>query len=114
VNQWQHYLDVNNGNVQFTYNIMKRQYPWLKYGIRRYMTKPNYYVKNAVEIDAENIEEAVLSTYDKDFSNKVKQELVSKYRRVMDRTKKNNKQRKKGLFGGAFRGLFNWSSNRGK
>lgn len=112
VNQWQHHYETHNGNVKFTYEDMKRRYPWLRYGIRRYMTKPAYYIKNPVEIDFDNIEEAVLSTYDKDFSRKLKQELVSKYRRVKERTTAHNKKTKKGLFGGSFRNIFNWRSGR--
>lgn len=111
VNQWQHAYEVSNGNIKFTYEDMKRRYPWLRYGVRRYMTKPTYYIQNAIEIPFEDAEEAVLSTYDKDFSRKVKQELTNKYRRVMDRTKKQNKETRKGLLGamgGAYRSLFNW------
>lgn len=112
--QWQHQFETSNGNVKFTYDIMKRQYPWLRFGIRRYMTKPTYYIQNAIEIPSENIEEAVMSTYDKDFSRAVKQELVSKYRKVMDRTRKQNKSTKKSLFGGnVFRNIFTWG-NRGE
>lgn len=114
VNQWQHYLDTNNGNIKFTYDDMKRRYPWLRYGIRRYLTKPSYYIKDAINIPIENIEEAVLSTYNKDFSRKLKQELVSKYRKTMDRTQVGNRKTQQGLMGlgGAFRNVFNWKSNR--
>lgn len=111
VNQWQHHYETNNGNVKLTYNDVKRRYPWLRFGVRRYMTRPTYYIKNPVEIDFDDIEEAVLSTYNKDFSRKVKSELVSKYRRVMDRTKANNQKTRKGLFGGVLRGLFNWKGD---
>lgn len=76
------------------------------------MTKPVYYIKNAVEIEIENIEEAVLSTYDKDFSRKVAQEVVSKYNRVTQRVKVQNKKTKQGLFGGIFRNIMNWKNRR--
>jgi len=112
VNQWTHYYEQNNGNVKFAYDDMKRRYPWLRFGIRRYLTKPNRYIQNPVEIDFDNIEEAVVSTYDKDFSKKLKQELVSKYRRVKQRTRDHNKKTRKGLLGGVFKSLFNWKSQR--
>ncbi|MCK5016110.1 MAG: hypothetical protein KAS32_03480 [Candidatus Peribacteraceae bacterium] len=112
VNQWQHHYEVNNGNVRFTYDDMKRRYPWLQHGVRRYLTKPTYYIKSPIEIGFDDIEEAVISTYSKDYSRKVKQELVDKYRRVQDRTKAANKKRSKGLFGGSFKSIFNWKSNR--
>lgn len=108
INQWTYYYKQNNGNVRFTYQDMQRRYGYMRYGIRRYLTKPTYYISNIVEIDIDNIEEAVLSTYDKDFSKKVAQELVGKYNKVMQRTKENNKKTKKGLFGGIFRNIFNW------
>lgn len=108
VNQWLHQYEMSNGDIRFTYEDMKRRYPWMKYGIRRYMTKPTYYVQNPIEIPFDNVEEAVLSTYNKDFSEKVKRELASKYKRVMSRTKEHNKKVNKGLFGGVFRNIFNW------
>lgn len=77
------------------------------------MTKPTYYIQNSIEIDFDNIEEAVLSTYDKDFSQSLKRELVSKYRRVMDRTQKHNKKTRQSLFGGnVFRDIFTWKGTR--
>ena len=113
INQWVYYYNQNNGNVRFTYQDMLRKYPWLRFGIRRYMTKPDYYIKNPVEIDIDHIEEAVLSTYDKDFSKKVAQEVTDKYHRVMARTKEQNAKTKKGLFGGIFRNIFNWKNRSG-
>lgn len=113
VNQWMFYYEQNNGEIKFTYNDMKRRYPWLRFGIRRYVVKPTYRIQNPVEIPFENVEEAVLSTYDKDFSRKVKTELVSKYRRVMDRTREHNRKTTRGLFGGnVFRNIFNWRNRR--
>ncbi len=110
INQWTWHYKQHNGNIRFTYEDMKRQYPYLRYGVRRYMTKPDYYVINPVEIDIDHIEEAVLSTYDKDFSRKVAQEVVNKYNRVMQRTKEQNQKTRKGLFGGIFRSIFNWKN----
>jgi hypothetical protein len=114
VNQWIQHYEQNNGEIRFTYKDMQRRFPWLRFGIRRYLVKPNYYIQNPVEIDFDNVEEAVLSTYDKDFSKKVKQELVDKYRRVMTRTKEHNQKTNRGLFGGGniFRNIFNWRSRR--
>ena len=108
INQWTWYYKQHNGNIRFTYEDMQRRYPWLRYGVRRYMTKPDYYIKNPVEIDIDNIEEAVLSTYDKDFSKKVAMEVTAKYNRVMTRTKEQNKKTNKGLFGGVFKNIFKW------
>ena len=107
--QWQNYYETSNGNIKYTYDMMKRQHPYLRFGIRRYMTKPTYYIQKPYEIPFDKVEEAVMSTFDKDYSNKIKQELIQKYKDVLGNVKKHNKKVNKGLFGGGalFRNLFN-------
>jgi hypothetical protein len=107
--QWQNYYETSRGNIKFTYEQMKRQYPYLRYGIRRYLTKPVYYIQKPYEIPMDKVEEAVLSTFDKDFSHKIKLELAKKYKEVSSNIKAHNRKVKKGLFGGGnlFRSLFN-------
>lgn len=107
--QWQHNYEVNNGNLKFTYEIMKRRYPYLRFAIRRYMTKPIYYIQHPYEIPVDKVEDAVLSTFDKDYSHKIKLELAKKYKETRSNVRKHNKTVKKGLFGGGsiFRNLFN-------
>ena len=113
-NQWIYYFEQTRGNVRLTWEDVKRKYPYLRYGVRRYFTKPDYYIVNPVEIDIDNVEEAVLSTYNKDFSKKVAQEVVAKYNNSMQRAKEHNKKTNKGLFGGGlgavFRNIFNWKN----
>jgi hypothetical protein len=57
----------------------------------------------------DKVEEAVLSTFDKDFSHKIKMELAKKYKEVSTNVKAHNRKVKRGLFGGGnlFRSLFN-------
>ena len=107
--QWQYHYEAGNGNIKFTYEMMKRQHPYLRFGIRRYMTSPPYYIRYPYEIPVEKVEDAVMSTFDKDYSIKLKQELAQKYRSARSNVKKHNKSVKKGLFGGGglFRNLFN-------
>lgn len=66
---------------------MKR-YPRLKYSVRRYFFKPNYYIKDLKEIPINEIEKYVVSSWHKDFSKKVKVSLLNKFRRVMRGRKK--------------------------
>ena len=103
--QWQNYYETSNGNIKFTYEMMKKRFPWLKFGIRRYMTKPVYYIKNITPIPMDQVEDAVLSSFDKDFSKKVALELVQKHKRVMSRTKVRNKKTKSGI-GQMIRNMF--------
>ena len=107
--QWQNYYETSGGNIKFTYDMMKRRFPFMRYAIRRYMTKPAYYVQNPYEIPMDKVEEAVMSTFDRDYSQKIKQELVQKYKDVMNNARSHNKKTRKGLFGGGslFRNLFN-------
>ena len=74
---------------------MKRQYPWLKIGIRRYLTKPAYYIQNPEEIPPEGLEDAIIDSWHKDFSKKVKIDLMKKFYSV----KKGVKKHKKNPFG---------------
>lgn len=107
--QWENYYNVSNGNIKYTYDMMKRQHPYMRFGIRRYMTKPVYYIQNPYEIPVDRVEDAVMSTFDKDYSQKIKLELSQKYRDVMNNVRTHNKKTRKGLFGGGslFRNLFN-------
>jgi len=107
--QWQHNYETSNGDIKFTYEQMKRKYPYLRFGIRRYLTKPAYYIQHPYEIPADKVEEAVMSTFDKDYSIKLKQELAQKYQSARNNVKKHNKKVRRGLFGGGslFRNLFN-------
>ena len=87
VSEWQKIHMDNNGNVEFTWDLVQNRYPYLKNAVRRYFFKPSYYIQNATHISMENAEEAVISTWSKDFSKKVRVELVRKFRSLMGRRK---------------------------
>jgi hypothetical protein len=89
--QWLETFAESNGNAEFTYSLMKRRYPWMSIGIRRYLTKPAYYIQNPEEIPPESMEDAIIDTWMKDFSKKVKLDLMKKYRSVKKDLKKHNK-----------------------
>jgi hypothetical protein len=70
---------------RFTWELIKRRYPWLKVAVRRYFFQPNYYMTSLREIPIDQIEKEVISTWHKDFSKKVKTAL---FRNRKKRTKK--------------------------
>lgn len=92
---WVQEYERTGGNTQFTYKNVQRQYPFMKYGTRRYLTKPSYYIQRPQEVPFEQLEDAIVDTWSKDFSKKVKIDLMKKYRAV----KKNVKKHRKNPFG---------------
>ena len=75
-------------DVKFTWEKVKRKYPYLQNAIRRYFLKPTYYIKDLKEIPFEDMEKVVVSTFSKDFSKKIKTSLIGKFRSVMRNRKK--------------------------
>lgn len=67
-------------NPRFTWELCKRRYPYIKHAIRRYFFKPTYYISQLKEIPFDNIEDAITSTWSKDFSKKVKTAVLQKFR----------------------------------
>ncbi len=87
-NEWVRVFERSQGNVRFTYEILKRRYPYMNHAIRRYFIKPNYYIQDLKEIPFESMEDAIVSTWSKDFSKKVKVALLQKFRNAMRGRKK--------------------------
>ena len=77
----------NSNNPRFTWNTVKIKYPYIQNAVRRYFFKPNYYIQDLVEIPWDDAEKAIVSTFAKDFSKKVKTSLLNKFRRVLGRRK---------------------------
>ncbi len=92
---WVEEYERTNGNTRLTWEMVKRQFPFLQYGIRRYLTKPAYYIQNPREIPFEHLEDAIVDTWSKDFSKKLKVDLMKKYRHA----KKDVQKHKKNPFG---------------
>ena len=80
---WKRVFERSNGNVQFTWELVKRRYPYLKNAVRRYFFKPNYYINKLYEVPYDDMEQVIVSTWSKDFSKKVKVSLLGKFRRAM-------------------------------
>lgn len=70
-------------NVRFTWQKVQRRFPYLQHAVRRYFFRPGYYIRDLEEIPFEDWEKAVVSTWSKDFSKKVKASLINKFRRVL-------------------------------
>lgn len=99
---WLEVFGESDGNTRFTYQMVERRFPWLKIGVRRYMYKPAYYIQGPEEIPPHGMEDAIIDTWAKDFSKKVKIDLMKKYHAVKKQVKKHNKN----PFGGFLRTLF--------
>jgi len=82
---WIDAFTKSNGNLKFTYETVKRRHPQLLLGIRRYFIRPSYYISNLQEVPFENMEKAIVSTWSKDFSKKVRSAVLQKYRNVIGR-----------------------------
>lgn len=92
LNEWMRiYQSGNPNDLRFTWELIKRKYPWLKIAVRRYFFKPNYYMTALEEIPIDRIEKEVISTWNKDFSKKVKTALINKFRNVFKRRKQTKK-----------------------
>jgi len=82
LNDWLRILK-SPGTTHLTWDSIKGKYPWLMTATRRYFFKPNYYITDLKEIPMDEIEKAVVSTWHKDFSKKVRIALVQKFRNVL-------------------------------
>ena len=96
-NEWTRVFERTNGNVRFTWNILKRRYPYLSHAVRRYFYSPNYYISKLQEIPFENMEQAIISTWSKDFSKKVKVSLLQKFRSAMSGRKDIKRKAKRSM-----------------
>jgi len=76
VETWQKELKRSR-NIKFTWDRVKSQYPYIQAGIRRYMLKPKYYIRDLTYIPKEAVEQEVIGAWHKDFSFALKRKLVS-------------------------------------
>lgn len=71
-----------NRNMRFTWELVKKRFPYLKHSIRRYFYSPSYYIRNPREIPIEEWENEVIRGWAKDFSMNVKRKIASKLKRL--------------------------------
>jgi len=82
---WVREWETTGGSFQFTYERVKRQYPYLQTAVRRYFFSPAYYIQNPIEVPLEDIESVIVSTWSKDFSKKLRTNLVQKFKGAKQR-----------------------------
>ena len=102
VTLWQGEMEKNKGNVEFTWNLVQMRFPYLELAVRRYVTKPVYRIQKATYIPVDQLEDAVISTWGKDFNKKVEMDINAKRQRIMGRgvALKKTYKKKWGMFGG--------------
>lgn len=69
-------------STEFTWNLVKRKYPYLKFAIRRYFWKPPYYISKLEHLDTiEKINKTIVGNWAKDFSKQIKMKLAQFFKR---------------------------------
>ena len=91
--EWSKVYEKTNGNLRFTYKILKSRFPYMDIAIRRYFYSPSYYLKNLREIPEDQMEAVIAASWHKDFSKKAMIKLVSKFRSMFKRNKKRSKNK---------------------
>jgi len=94
-NEWVRVFEQSNGNVKFTWQKVKRKYPYLQHAIRRYFYSPSYYISDLNAVPFENMEKVIISTWSKDFSKKLKVSLYGKFSKALKNRRNITKQAKK-------------------
>lgn len=79
---WVNILRQHRGNTRFTWEMVKSRYPYLEGAVRRYFFKPKYYIQNLREVPLDDVEMAIVSTWNKDFSKRAMMALASKYKKA--------------------------------
>jgi hypothetical protein len=81
--RWMQEWQKSNGNLKFTWGKIEREFPYLKSAVRRYFYKPNYYISKPIEVPMEDIDKVVVSTWSKDFSKKLRGNLMKKFKKAI-------------------------------
>jgi len=81
VEDWMTHLQKSK-NVEFTWKLVKRKYPYIAFAIRRYFWKPPYYISNLEYLDTiEKINKTIVGNWAKDFSKSIKMKLAQFFKR---------------------------------
>lgn len=76
---WVKLLEQYGGNIIFTWEMVKRQYPYLQLALRRYSLERGE-IMALKEIPLEEIKNAVVKSWAKDFSKQAMLATVAKYK----------------------------------
>lgn len=78
---WLLFLEKNHGNIRLTWEVVKRQFPYLRLAIRRYILDKRL-LMDLKEIPINDIEDVVLPTWSRDYSKQAYMKLLSKYKKA--------------------------------
>lgn len=91
---WMKELD-KPGDIRFTWKKVQARWPYLQRAVRRYFFKPSYYIMNLKEIPFDEAEQAIISTWSRDFSKKITTALISKFKKSLKSRNIFGKKKKK-------------------
>ncbi len=60
-----------HGRVDISWDRIKREFPYMQHAIRRYLLKPNYYIRNLEHIPFDKVQQEVVKGWMKDFSSTI-------------------------------------------
>jgi hypothetical protein len=80
VKDWYNYMSKNK-SAKFTWQLVKRRYPYIQHAIRRFQIKPDYYISNFRKLEGEEIGQEVVRNWGKDFSKFLKRKILQKIKR---------------------------------
>lgn len=77
---WKREVDKGS-SLDITWKKIKSQYPYIQFGIRRYMLKPTYYIKNLKYVPPDKWEKEIIRSWHKDFSSALKRKIASRLKK---------------------------------
>ena len=81
VEDWMEQMENSNYSAKFTWDTVKNKYPYLKGAVRRYFYSPRYYIRKLKHIPFDQVEKEIVRSWPKDFSAKVKRNILSKFKK---------------------------------
>ncbi|MFW6129857.1 MAG: hypothetical protein ACOC56_01660 [Atribacterota bacterium] len=76
VSVWKNKM-AKSKSVKLTWEYVIKNFPFMKNAIRRYMLKPNYYIRKVKYIPPDKYEEEIIKSWAKDFSGAIKRGFFS-------------------------------------
>lgn len=78
---WLPLLERNRGNIRLTWEMILRRFPYLTAACRRYLLDRKMFA-DLKELELDDIESIVVSTWAKDYSRQVQRTLLKKYKKA--------------------------------
>ena len=69
-------------SISLTWNHIKKHYPYIEHGIRRYLLSPSYIISNLREIPKEDYDKEIAKSMFKDYSDQIKRSIIVKWRKM--------------------------------